>query len=95
MTMVMDISLGGLKIECYPSTERGPDAITVDIYTLPQGRFHMAGLPCRVMYDIANLAEGSAFSGSNSRIAGLRYKKLTDEQKDKLEHVLNFMTPDP
>ena len=94
MTTVMDIGMGGLKIECYPSAENSPDAMTIDIYTLPQERFHMAGIPCRVVYDIANLAEDSTFSGSNSRIAGLKYEKLTDEQKDKLEHVLNFMTPD-
>jgi hypothetical protein len=94
MTMVMDIGMGGLKIECYLSAESRPDAMTIDIYTLPQERFHMAGLPCRVVYDIANLAQDSTFSGSNSRIAGIQYEKLTDEQKDKLEHVLNFMTPD-
>ena len=93
MTMVMDISMGGLKIECYPSAESRPDAMTIDIYTLPQERFHIAGLNCRVVYDIANLAEDSTFSGSNSRIAGLRYEKLTDEHKDKLEHGLNFMNP--
>ena len=93
MTMVMDISLGGLQIECYPSAESGLNAMTIDIYTLPQERFYLADLPCRVVYDIANLAQDSAFSGANSRIAGLRYKKLTDEQKEKLEHALNFMEP--
>ena len=93
MTTVMDIGMGGLKIECYPSAESRPDAMTIDIYTLPQERFYMAGLNCRVVYDITNLAQDSTFSGSNSRIAGIQYEKLTDEQKDKLEHALNFMNP--
>ena len=94
MTVVMDISMGGLKIECYPSAGSRPDAMMIDIYALPQGRFHMAGIPCRVVYDIANLKEDSTFSGSQSRISGLKYEKFTDEQRDKLEHVLNFMNPD-
>ncbi len=94
MTVVMDISMGGLKIECYPSAESRPDAMTIDIYALPQGRFHMAGIPCRVVYDIANLKEDSTFSGSQSRISGLQYEKFTDEQRDKLAYFLNFMNPD-
>ena len=94
MTVVMDISMGGLKIECYPSAESRPDAMMIDIYALPQGRFHMAGIPCRVVYDIANLKEGRTFSGSQSRISGLKYEKFTDEQRDTLEHVLNFMNPE-
>ena len=93
MMPIMDISLGGLKIECYPPAEGRLDAVTIDIYTLPQERFHMAGLNCRVIYDIASLAQGSTFSGSYSRIAGLRYQALTDEQKERLEHVLAFMDP--
>jgi hypothetical protein len=94
MTAVMDISMGGLKIECYPSAESRPDVMTIDIYALPQSRFHMAGIPCRVVYDIANLKEDSTFSGSQSRISGLRYEKFTDEQRDKLAYFLNFMNPD-
>ena len=93
ITVVKDISMGGLKIECNPTAESRPDAMTIDVYALPQGRFHVAGIPCRVVYDIANLAENGTFSGSNSRISGVQFEKLTDEQKNKLEHVLSFTTP--
>jgi hypothetical protein len=94
MTMVMNISMGGFKIECSPSLGAKPDSMTVDIYALPEGRFNLAGVPCRVVYDIANLAQDGTFSGSNSRISGLQYEKLTDAQKEKLAHFLNFMNPD-
>ena len=94
MSVVMDISMGGFKIECFPSLGAKPHSMTVDIYALPEGRFHLAGIPCRVVYDIANLAQDGTFSGSNSRISGLQYEKLTAEQKEKLEYFLNFMNPD-
>jgi hypothetical protein len=94
MMMVMDISMGGFKIECYPSAEIKPDSMNVDIYSLPQERFQMAGIPCRVVYNIANLAEDGTFSGSNSRISGFEFQKLTAEQRDKLQHFLDFMDPD-
>lgn len=92
--VVMDISMGGFKIECYPYAGSKSDSITVDIYAFPEGRFHMIRVPCRVVYDIANLVEGGTFSGSHSRICGLKYEKLTTEQKDKLEYLLN-PTPKP
>ena len=95
MMVVMDISMGGLKIEYYPSAESSrPDAMTIDIYALPQGRFHMAGIPCRVAYDIANLAQDRTFSGSQSRISGLQYEKFRDQQRDKMADLLNLMDPE-
>lgn len=93
--MVMDISMGGFKIECYPYAGVKSDAMTVDIYAFPAGRFHMNGVPCRVVYDIANLVEGGTFSGSHSRICGWRYETLNTEQKDKLAYLLNsILTPE-
>lgn len=94
ISMVMDISLGGLKIECFPSAESKPQATMIDIYSLPQERLYLAGVPCRIVYDVADLEQNDTFSGSNKRIAGMQYQKLTDAQKDKLEHFLNFMAPD-
>ena len=104
---VKDVSLGGFKIGCYPSAESIPDSITIDIYYKPlntssacggeiplpnQERLKVLSVPCRVIYNIASLAENSTFSGFESRAFGFKYEKLEADQKDRLEKIINFLT---
>lgn len=98
MSVVMNISIGGFKIECYISAQSIPDSITVNFYAPAVDRFHqfrIAGIPCRVVYDIANLSEGGTFSGTQSRICGFKFRKLTAAQKDNLKYLLGSMNQNP
>jgi c-di-GMP-binding flagellar brake protein YcgR len=87
---VVDISMGGLKFGYYAGVENKFKSMLVDIYEVSQGRFFIFDLPCKVIYDVADLEENSTFSGSNKRLSGLKYEKLSAEQNAKLTYLVNF-----
>jgi hypothetical protein len=89
MAVVKDISMGGLKFEYIPIPSSEAEWKTIDIYASSRNRFHLFGIPCKIIYQIDSLIENQSFSGSRSRTAGLQFAKLTKNQKKKLESLLN------
>ena len=89
MAMIKDIGMGGLKLE-YVSV--GNDELgwrKIDIFRSKGNRFHLIGIDCKRIYTIDELAENRTFSGSLSQSSGLKFIRLTGEQKTKLESLIN------
>ena len=89
MAVIKDISSDGLKFEYIPMPLSETEWKTIDIYASSRNRFHLFGIPCKIIYESDSLTENQSFSGSRSRIAGLQFAKLTKKQKEKLESLLN------
>ena len=89
MERINNISEDGLGFEYIPSEAGGAKWRTVDIFWVRRNQFYLSGLPCKIIYDISRLAENSSFSGSRCRICGLTYQRLTEDQQQKLEDLLD------
>jgi len=88
MARINNISMDGLRFEYFPSAAGGAKWRRVDIFLAKRNQFYLSGLPCIIMYDISHLAENT-FSGSQCRICGLNYQKLSQDQQQKLENFLD------
>ena len=89
MARIKNISRDGLKFEYFPDEASSAKWQTVDIYCVRTKSFYLSGLPCKIIYDISNLAEDRNFSGSLCRICGLKYRKLPEDQRQRLDVFLN------
>ena len=89
MAVIKDISIGGLKFEYMPIQFSKAHWKIIDIYAGSRNRFHMLGIPCKIIYQFDVLTENQSFSGSRSRIGGLQFDKLKKEQKKKLQTLLD------
>jgi hypothetical protein len=91
--MVRDIGEGGLRFE-YPSGRFSEDWWTqIDILHAKTGRVLLAAAACRIVYDISNLAEDTAFTGADIRICGLNFTDLTAVQKRHLQQITERRQP--
>ena len=96
---IKDMSQGGLSCEFYTgfgqkeSSESGlDDSITADIFIRGNG-FNIRGIPCRVVYDIIETEDRSAYSVSVTRKrCGLKFGLLTEEQEEKINYFLENYT---
>jgi hypothetical protein len=50
--------------------------------------FCVAGVCCQIVYDIPSLSEDLSFSGIRTRVAGVEFADLTEEQQEKLSDLL-------
>ena len=86
---IYDISLNGLAFR-YLAEKRGEEVYShVDIFLSNNG-FHLAGVPCTVVYD-----EKESISKSHTVSpyrCGLKFKPLREEYQSKLEFFLNNHT---
>ena len=71
----------------------GPDdPITADIF-VRGSRFHIRGIPCRVVYDIIAPEDRPAYSVSASiRRCGLKFDSLTEDQEEQIKLFLKNHT---
>lgn len=87
---IYDISLNGLAFK-YLGEQKNEEKYTqVDIFLTGNG-FHLHGVPCIVIY---NVIEQPTFSISSilPYRCGLRFKRLNEEIRNKLEFFLNNYT---
>jgi hypothetical protein len=92
MVTIRDISQGGLKIEYFQAASDPSNWKLIDLFVDDRRRFHLSGIPCNTVYDISMLAENHTFSGSPSRLAGLKYEILSERQKTRVQALLdNFV----
>ncbi len=85
---IKDISQGGLRFEYFPSNGDKAEWKMVDILHQEKTRFYLPDLACNIIYDVLNLEENRSFSGSQSRVCGLKFERLTTRQENKLEDLL-------
>ena len=83
-----NISRGGVAYQYTPVNGTKPDSEMIDILGKVPDRFSLVGLDCRAVYDIATLNEDRTFTGSASRLRGLQFKGLTEEQEERLAFLL-------
>ena len=90
LAIVKNISKTGLAVEYSPFAGEKPDWTEVDIFTTNQIRFRLPEIPCKIIYDIDALSENSSFSGSKSRLAGLQYVGLSNEQQTQIGYMIDL-----
>jgi hypothetical protein len=83
-----NISRGGVAYQYTPFNGTETDSEVIDILGKVPNRFSLAGLDCRAVYDVATLNEDRTFTGSASRLRGLQFKGLTEEQEERLAFLL-------
>lgn len=86
---VRDISKQGLKLDYHPEAGNDEEWKVIDIFLTHENRYCLSAIPCRVIYDISSLEEGRTFSGSQSRVCGLKFEKLSRRQESELEDLLD------
>lgn len=86
---LVNISRGGLAFAFVPGPEKKADCRAVDILGPDPDRFYLAGIACRRIYDIGVLVEGRTFTGAQTRLRGIRFTDLTDDQAQKLTDLID------
>jgi hypothetical protein len=91
-----NISRGGVAYQYTPANGTKADFEKIDILGKVPDRFSLVGLDCRTVYDIAMLNEDRTFTGSVSRLRGLQFKGLNEEQEERLAFLLeNYVIRPP
>ena len=79
-----NISQGGLAFYYSPVEGRRTEPETIDIMARNSDPFFLPSVACRTMYDISTLAEDRTFTGAATRLTGVQFFKLDEEQEQKL-----------
>jgi len=83
-----NISRGGLAYQYTPVNGTQVDCEMIDILGKAPERFSLLSLSCRTVYDIATLNEHRTFTGTATRLRGVQFKGLTEEQGERLAFLL-------
>lgn len=86
---VKNISADGLQFVYFPDMGEAPDCRLIDIMQNFGAYFCVAGICCRIVYDIPSLSEDLSFSGVRTRVAGVKFSDLTCEQIQNLDSLIN------
>lgn len=86
--MLRDLSASGLQLSYPPELATCNQWTLIDILSGEPRRKMISGLTGKMVYDVASLAENDTFSGTDVRLCGIRFKGLTDAQKENLNRML-------
>jgi len=86
---LQDISHHGLSYEYIATENQQVDLEDIGIFSDTNKNIFLPGLSCKVVYDINVDEESETFSIFNFRRRGLKYRTLTNGQRDKLVYLLN------
>ena len=86
--VIRDISLDGMKFEYMSETPATKQWEMVDILANRQDQVIVASVPCKIAYDIKDLASNRTFTGACIRICGVCFRALSEDQTDKLRRLL-------
>lgn len=85
---IRDLGTGGMQLGYLPESTICHPWAFIDIFTEQGGRILIADLSCKTVYDIASLTENSSYRGTDVRICGVRFGRMTVGQKERLEQLL-------
>ena len=77
-----------MKFKYFPIVDAKADLKEIDLLMEDQTRNYLSAIHCKVIYDINDLEENGTFTGSRTRICGLKFEKLTSEQEQKLRDII-------
>ena len=85
---LVNIGEKGLALRYTPKPGNRAEFTLIDIMGTGRERWHLPEVACERAYDISVLAENQSFTGSESRLCGLQFIRLTTEQKERLAILL-------
>jgi len=68
-----------------------PEAISIDMFDDTDG-YYLPNIPCRMVYDEKSKTDMTYITGLEYRRCGLRFDRLSPEQKEHLERYLKEHT---
>jgi len=86
-----DISLHGLSYEYIAAEKQQVDLEDIGIFSDKNKGIFLPGLSCKVVYDIIEDEESETSSVVSFRRRGLKYRTLSNGQRDRLEYLLNIV----
>lgn len=86
---LVNISRAGLAFRFSPRQGARPECKIIDITASGPEPYHIPGIACRRVYDVSVLAEDESFSGTRTRLRGVQFIDLTDEQIQKLKDLID------
>ena len=85
---LVNISQKGLAVRYTPQPDHTTEFETIDVLGIYPQRLLLLEIGCEKTYDISVLAENLTFTGSETRLCGLKFLRLTGMQKEKLSLLL-------
>jgi hypothetical protein len=86
---LINIGKGGLAFEFSPGPEQTAEGRAIDLLESGPDLLYIPGIDVRRIYDIRVLAEGRTFTGAESRLCGVQFIDLTDDQARKLTELID------
>ena len=74
-----NISKNGLAFHYTPLGGKEAESDTIDIMAMDPARFYLPGLVCRKIYDISALDQDQSFTGSATRLCGLKFVSIEND----------------
>lgn len=78
----------GAAYQYTPSSGRAAKDTRIDITAADRNGYPIRDIACRKVYDIIELTVDEKFSGSETRLCGVRFVDLSEDQKDRLYFLL-------
>ena len=78
----------GAAYQYTPFSGQAAKDTSINITAADPNGFHILDIACRKVYDIIDLTVDEKFSGSETRLCGVRFVHLSEDQKDKLYFLL-------
>lgn len=88
VAVLKDISFGGMQLRYLPDAFTNDQCALIDIVSGEKNQVLIAGLSCNMVYDFADLMQDGSFRGMDVRRCGVRFRGLTEDQKDRLHQIL-------
>jgi hypothetical protein len=79
-----NINQGGSAFQYSPVEGQKAASETIDIMAKGPEPFYLPSVACRTIYDISVLAENQSFTGAVTRLCGVKFVRLQNEQTQKL-----------
>ena len=86
---LVNIGKDGLTFQFATGQGEMGECRAIDILGPGPDRFYVAGIACRKIYEICALTEDQTFTGTETRLCGLQFIDLTDEQTQKLTALID------